>query len=528
MKIAALVMAIGLTAPAAAGAETRFAFLVGHNIGNLHETPLRWAESDATRMLGVLTEIGNVREDRAELLLAPTRRELERGLLKLEGRIEEAENRGEHTVVFFYFSGHADREELHLASEKIRIDEIEKILEDGPASTVVSVIDACQNDRSPRVRNKGAVRAPSFSWPSEGVGAPEGFVRVRSASEGEVAQESDDLQGSLFTHHLLSGMRGSADLDRDGTVSLSEVYRYGYNRTLADSHGQATAVQHGRLDVKLAGRGTLVFTYPRRAISALRFADDIRGHVLVIDDTSARIVAESHLSEDGARLALAPGKYRIQVRRDGAVYSGLVALGTGERRVLMTDLSAQPVLAVLTKGSRYDPHPYVMSVGAQVGRSQVSGFDASGGLRIGLDYRVSDSVRGAVSLDVGYANASNPLWDYRQAETALLVGIDWVGQVSSATLLTFGVRAGVASIFQSGARSDADRLTAAGYSAEDVEDRAFALGPKIAVVLGAEYHPWSRVGWRLAVEPSGVWLEDRGGVELRYGASAVLALLVRL
>ncbi len=527
MKLAALALAATVMLPAAARSETRFALLVGHNVGDLHETPLRWAESDATRMLRVLNEIGNVREDRAELLLAPKKEEIERALLKMEGRIEEARNRGEHTVVFFYFSGHADREELHLATEKINIGQVEKILQEGPADTVVSVIDACQNDRTPRVRNKGATRAPSFNWPTEGVASPEGFVRVRSASEGEVAQESDDLQGSLFTHHLLSGMRGSADLDRDGVVTLSEVYRYGYSRTLADSHGQSTAVQHGKLDMKLAGRGALVFTYPRRAVSALSF-DDIRGHLLVIDDTSARIVAETQLNDGGTRLALAPGKYRIQVRGEGRVYSGLVALGTGEKKVAMRDLSEQPVLAVLTKGSSYDPYPYLLHVGAQVGRSQVADFAMAGGLRIGFAYRLSDTFRAAASLDVGYAQTSNDLWQYRQGEGAFLLGVDWTGRVGPSFMLTFGVRAGVASVVQSGERSDMERLRAAGFTSSTTTSSQRALGPKLGAALGAEYHPWSRVGWRLAVEPTAVWIETGDGTSLRPGAQGVLALVVRL
>lgn len=528
MKLAALVVATGMILPAAARSETRFALLVGHNVGDLHEAPLRWAESDATRMLRVLTEIGNVREDRAELLLAPDRKAVERALLKMEGRIEEAENRGEHTVVFFYFSGHADREELHLANEKIGIDEIEEILKDGPADTVVSVIDACQNDRQPRVRNKGAVRAPSFDWPSEGVTSPEGFVRVRSASEGEVAQESDDLQGSLFTHHLLSGMRGSADLDRDGVVTLSEVYRYGYSRTLQDSHGQSTAVQHGKLDVSLAGRGALVFTYPRRAVSALGFDGDVQGHLLVIDDTSARIVAETQLNDGGMRLALAPGKYRIQVRGDGRVFSGLVALGTGERKVAMKDLAEQPVLAVLQKGSSYDPYPYLLHVGGQVGRSQVADFGMAGGLRLGFDYRLSDAFRAAVTLDLGYASTANTLWQYRQAEGAVLLGVDWTGRVGSTFLLTFGVRAGVASVVQTGDRVDAERLAASGFSSSTTKSSERALGPKIGAAIGAEYHPWSRVGWRLAVEPTAVWIETGAGTSLRPGVQGVFGLVVRL
>ena len=40
------------------------------------------------------------------------------------------------------------------------------------------------------------------------------------------------LGGSLFTHHLLSAMRGASDSDGDGQVTLFEAYSYAYERTL--------------------------------------------------------------------------------------------------------------------------------------------------------------------------------------------------------------------------------------------------------------------------------------------------------
>ena len=35
-----------------------------------------------------------------------------------------------------------------------------------------------------------------------------------------------ELGHGLFTHFLVQGLRGAADLDRDGIVSLQEVYQY--------------------------------------------------------------------------------------------------------------------------------------------------------------------------------------------------------------------------------------------------------------------------------------------------------------
>jgi hypothetical protein len=50
-------------------------------------------------------------------------------------------------------------------------------------------------------------------------------------SSGEAAQEWSFLRGSLFTHHLLAALRGAADIDGDGRVSLSEAYTHAFRHT---------------------------------------------------------------------------------------------------------------------------------------------------------------------------------------------------------------------------------------------------------------------------------------------------------
>jgi hypothetical protein len=507
-------------------ADTRYALIVGHNLGDLHETPLRWAESDAARMQQVLTEIGDVAPERTTLLLGPTIDDFEKARLTMEGRLLEAKHRGERTIFLVYFSGHADEDELHFAREKLSLAALEQNLRGGAATTVMTIVDACRNDRSPRVANKGATRAPTFSWPTEGPSAPAGYVRLSSASEGEVAQESDDLQGSLFTHHLLSGMRGSADLDRDGTVTLGELYQYGYARTLAETHRQTTAVQHSELEVDLSGRGALIVTYPRRAMSSLELGTDVRGHVLVIDDTSGRIVAE--LFREGGpptRLAVAPGPYRIQLRGSDEIRSGLVSLGTGTRAVAMNDLTVQPALAVLTKGPAYDPHPYLLRFGAAVGSPLVGGFGPAPHLTIGIDYRLSAAFRAGIRLDTGYAGGSNELWRYRQVELAGALELDWVSFIGESFAFVVGIQGGVVSAIQAGERKDAERLAAAGI---ETRTSSRGVGPKAAGVVGIEYHPLARMGLRLEVEPSVYWLRADERTTARFGIGGTLAVMVRL
>ena len=53
----------------------------------------------------------------------------------------------------------------------------------------------------------------------------------------EEAHESELLRSSFFTHHWIAGLRGAADRDADGLVTLGEAFDYAKGLTVRDSHG---------------------------------------------------------------------------------------------------------------------------------------------------------------------------------------------------------------------------------------------------------------------------------------------------
>ena len=70
------------------------------------------------------------------------------------------------------------------------------------------------------------------------------FLTLTSSSAEETAQESDRLKGSFFTHYLVSGMRGAADVSRDGKVTLNEAYQFAFHETLAQTVDTRSGAQH--------------------------------------------------------------------------------------------------------------------------------------------------------------------------------------------------------------------------------------------------------------------------------------------
>ncbi len=275
-----------------ASAETRFSLSIGNNLGASNDEPLRWAERDAERIHGSLGDLAGVSDDRRLLLLGTTRHELFLAMERLRGRVEEAKRRGDRTVLYVFYSGHGGANSLRMQNTELPMARFKTLIQRIPSTTTVAFIDACYSGSLLRGRAKGMKLRPAFEVSFEHEVGPEGRVYISSATSTEVAQESDLLQSSYFTHHLLSGLRGAADSDQDGSVTLAEVYRYVYHRTLVSSHGGAGVAQHPKMDADLVGEAELVVTRLERAKATLRVPAEMLGSVLVINDRSSRVIAE--------------------------------------------------------------------------------------------------------------------------------------------------------------------------------------------------------------------------------------------
>ena len=86
---------------------------------------------------------------------------------------------------------------------------------------------------------------------------------MTSASVDEAAQESERLKASIFTHALVSGLRGAADTSRDGRVTLGEAYEFVFSETLAHTTSTRGGPQRPAYDIQLVGTGEMVLTETR-------------------------------------------------------------------------------------------------------------------------------------------------------------------------------------------------------------------------------------------------------------------------
>jgi len=241
-----------------ARADTRYGLFIGNNLGLSHETPLRWAETDARRIHDVMRELGDLGGDRAVVLLGENASVVRTTLIRLNERIRQD---GGSATLIVHYSGHADAKNLHLGETTLPIAEMESLVRGSAASFRLLILDACRSGTLTRVKG-GVVVAPVPVRANDLVRSSpaEGVVFLTASARDEDAQESDAIRGSFFTHYLASGLRGAADIDSDGAIDLDEAFRFAAEHTLRATSTSAIGPQHPTFRHEFAARNTVVLT----------------------------------------------------------------------------------------------------------------------------------------------------------------------------------------------------------------------------------------------------------------------------
>lgn len=315
--------------PALASAETvRFALVVGNNAGTGSLPPLRYAESDAGKFARVLLELGDVTPERLVLLQGRPMKEVEAALQKLREQIDATKRVPENrAVLVFYFSGHSDGEGLEVGNEVLPYSRLKSLVA-GVGDVRVVVVDACRSGAG--FREKGGRQAEPFVIKLTDTLQSTGDAYIASSAESEAALESKEVLGSIFTHHLVSGLRGVADSSGDGLVTLGEAYRYAYDQTVARTAMLPVGAQHPTYDYKLTGQGELVLATLQRASAKLVLPEGTE-RAVVSDVLRDQVIAEVP-SAATRELALPPGQYGLRLFKQGQSYGGRVAVAEGGRR----------------------------------------------------------------------------------------------------------------------------------------------------------------------------------------------------
>jgi hypothetical protein len=381
----------------------RFSIVVGNNTGSAGDGKLRYAESDAQRVHDTLRQLGGFEAKDTVLLLSTSADEVRRTLIAINDRIRAEATGDTQAVLVFYYSGHADAQALHLGGSLLALPELVQLVRGSSATFRLLVLDACQSGAV--TRRKGGHKTAAFALPEEPSLPGEGVALLTASSADEDAQESDTLQGSFFTHALVSGLLGAADGDRDGSVVLEEAYRYAYDATLRSTSRTAAGTQHPSFSYDLHGQGDLVLTRPGLHDSQRGFLQLPRGasYLVLRDSADGTVVAEVGERDEARRLSLRAGRYFVRGRTPRALLEGEVDVSAGaERSVNPDSLRRIDYAQLVRKGSGIRPRVQAVETGAHV-RSAL--HNASTGCVGGYAGYRTDLPKLSVSGLVGYCRS---------------------------------------------------------------------------------------------------------------------------
>lgn len=411
----------------------RVALLVGNDTGLPDEQPLRFPGADVERLAAVVRDLGGFAPGDVHLLRNRTAAEI-LDAVDLLARGPRA------SVLLLYYSGHGDAAALHPGGTLLPVDLLLHRLRAVGAELRIVLLDSCQSGGAARA--KGSRPDAPFQVRLDDQ-ASAGDILISSSAADEQSFEGE--HGGLFTLHWTAGLRGAADGNGDGQVTLGEAYEYTYAQTLRATLAAPTGPQHASFRYDLTGRRDPVLTrLAGGALLTLQPQGD--GEYVVFDGRERSVVAELPArAGQMRRLALAPGGYVVQQRGTRSLRLARIQLAVGDDRVLPEhQMQEVPLLHLARKGSLGERRVTVAAGSHASGLGPrnllvaAAGVEWEGARRVsGLDLafsRGNEVHRGLATRDTLLQLSGVLLWSHHLGAAALrlgpVAGLAWLRQAS--------------------------------------------------------------------------------------------------
>jgi hypothetical protein len=180
---------------------------------------------------------------------------------------------GKDDMVLIYFAGHgaterdaqspdgdglekyllpfdADLKDLYATA--LPMEELSRIFNRIRSERLIFIADACYSGASGgRTIGIGGIRASISEAFIDRIAGGKGRVIMTASGANEVSAEKDELRHGVFTYYLIEGLRGSADTDGDGVVTVDEAYTYVSKQVPAATAQEQHPVKKGTVEGRL-------------------------------------------------------------------------------------------------------------------------------------------------------------------------------------------------------------------------------------------------------------------------------------
>lgn len=232
---------------------------------------LKYADRDSRRVVNYFKDRYKLSDDRAMLLTNEdaTAIKISRFITQNAAKLLNRDD-----TFILYFGGHGapdvdstsndndglkkylllhDSELDSLPMTALSLNNLAALLEKLPCKRVVILLDSCFAGTAgvqTLAKLKG-IRVSEKSYKNITDMSGEGRVILAASSENQVSHEEDSLQAGVFTHFLLEGLSGKADLKGSGRVNILELYEYVTKEVSKYTHSKQSPVFRGSLDMNI-------------------------------------------------------------------------------------------------------------------------------------------------------------------------------------------------------------------------------------------------------------------------------------
>ncbi len=231
---------------------------------------LKYAVNDARGFASYLTDQVGVPSDHVFLLTdaQATKSRIE----SLLGTLLKRKAGPEDTVIIFY-AGHGavetdptnpdgdgfekyllphDADLADLYTSAISMNEVRTIFQRIQAQRLIFIADTCYSGASGgRTTLVTKTRANLSEKFVERIAKGRGRVIITSCSANEVSKEDDNLGHGIFSYYLMEGLKGGADRDEDGIITVDELFSYISRKVPEASNQDQHPVKKGEMEGEL-------------------------------------------------------------------------------------------------------------------------------------------------------------------------------------------------------------------------------------------------------------------------------------
>jgi hypothetical protein len=343
----------------------RIALFIGQNEGLKEERPLLYAEKDAERLHDFFKKGQVFSEDNIIHLDAPSVQNIREAFAEVKGRVHELNKQGQETFFFTYYSGHGSKKGLHIDGKVFAKAELNSLFNNINSDMRVMVVDACESGDF--LRSKGGQKQKRIHIQKEDELDAKGSIVLSSSAAGELAQESQDYKGGVFTHHFLNGIQGLADYNNDDDVNVLEAFHYAKLATQQENmYGQEKA-QNPSYDLNTVGKKIPILHSIQKQKGILTFANLPAGPLEIYDARNASLYSRLYLNgKESIHVQVPRGKY-ILSRKQGSTYlaADVELSWESQKKIREADFRKQQQSILYARGGKHldlNPHGFHSSL----------------------------------------------------------------------------------------------------------------------------------------------------------------------